>query len=195
MKNSKIPILIACGLLALTIQSRGQSTTFQVTFKGNIVTTNANGNIISQKLSNRSFIQDAQTATGATNSSSFKLVYVQNASTDPSAPADFVEVIGGTNETPVYTNLQFMYSGSSFPPALTNSAQTQIAIGAGIIPQPLATGDSLGWATINERIMTKKTVINGSFNFTSLRSAGSNFNDTVRIYSGSFNVGKQIATP
>lgn len=194
MKNSTIQIAILSGLLALTIQSPAQ-TTFQVNFEGKIVTTNANGDIVSQKLNDKSFIQDAETATGATNGSSLKVVYVQNASSDPSAPGDFVEVLEGTNNTPIYTNLQFMYGGN-FPPALTNNAQTQIAIGAQVIPQPLAgSGQSLGGATIRERIMTKKTVIMGSFNYTSLRSAGSSFNDAVRFVSGSFNVGKQIATP
>lgn len=163
---------------------------FQVTFKGNIITTNANGDIVSQKLSNKSFIEDAETATGKSNSLS--VVYVQNASSDP--PADFVEVIGGTNKAPIYTNLQFMYGGQ-FPPPFTNSAQTQIAIGAGVIPLPLAVSDSLGGATINERILTKKTVIMGSFNYYSLRSAGSSVNDATRFYSGSFNVGKPLPTP
>jgi len=195
MKNSKVPISIACGLLALTIQTRAQTsqTTYQVTFKGTIVTTNANGDIVSTKLSNRSFIQDAQAAIpGATNANSLSLVYVQNASSDPSAPGDFVEVIGGTNDTPIYTNLQFMYGGN-FPQPLTNSSGTQIAIGAGIIPQPAVISDSLGWATINERTMTKRNVIMGSFNFTSLMSPGTN--SSMRLYSGTFNVGKQLPTP
>lgn len=184
-----------CGLFALTIQSRAQITPtfYQVTFKGNIITTNANGDIVTQKLSNKSFIQDAQAAIpGATNANSLSLVYVQNASSDPSVPADFVEVLGGTNNTPVYTNLQFMYGGN-FPQPLTNSSGTQIAIGAGIIPQPAVISDSLGWATINERIMTKKNVIMGSFNYTSLLSPGTN--STMRLYSGTFNVGKQLTTP
>lgn len=193
MKYSTMLIAITTGLLAVAIQAPAQ-TMYQVTFKGTIVTTNANGDIISQKLSNKNFLQDAQTAAHATNGT---LVYVQNASTDPTATGDFIEVINSTNDTPVYTNLQFMYGGSSFPPALTNSGGTQIAIGAQVIPLPLAgSGSTLGGATINERVFPNgKTMINGTFNYTSLRSAGSDVNDASRFYSGSFNVGKPIPTP
>ena len=139
---------------------------------------------------NRDLIQDAVTATGATNSSGLSLVYVQNASTDPGTPGDFVEVVNSSNAAPVYTNLQFMYGGS-FPPALISADQTELAIGAQVIPQPLAgSGDSLGGATIHERALTKKTLITGSFNYTSLRSPSSTSNDVVKFCSGSFNVGK-----
>jgi hypothetical protein len=191
MKNPKILAVIFSGLFAFGIQGIGQ-TVFQVTFKGTIQTTNGDGDLVSQKISNKTYIQDAITALGVTNKS-FSLVYVQGASSDPSIGGDFVEVINGTNNTPVYTNLQFMYGGS-FPPALTNSTGTAYVAGAQVIPLPLGgSGDSLGGATINERTMTKKTLISGSFNYTSLRSPGSTFNDTIRVYSGSFNVGKQIS--
>lgn len=197
MNKSKILIATIAGLLAVTIRGRAQ-TMYQVTFKGTIVTTNANGDIVSQKLSNKNFLQDAATATGVTNANSLTLVYVQNAGTDPSATGDFVEVVTGTNNTPLYTNVQFMYGGSNFPPALSNSGGTQTAIGAQVIPLPLAgSGTTLGGATINEHVLQNsgKTMINGTFNYTSLRSAGSDRNDASRLYSGSFNVGKQLPAP
>jgi len=191
MNNSKITIGILSVLLTLAVQGYGQSTMFQVTFKGTCLTTNGNGDIVSVKLDNKALIQDAVTGTGATNSSGLTLVYVQNASTDPSVPGDYIEVVNSSNGVPVYTNLQFMYGGTGFPPALISPDQTEVAIGAGIIPQPLAgSGDSLGGATIHERIMTKKTIITGSFNYTSLRSPASTVNDIEEFCSGTFNVGK-----
>ena len=189
MKNSKIMMAILSGLLAVASQGFGQSV-FQVTFKGTCVTTNENGEIVSTKLDNKALIQDAATATGATNSSNLGVVYVQNASTDPATPGDFIEVVNTTDGTPVYTNLLFLYN-SPFPPLLVSGDQTRFAAGAQVIPLPLAgSGDTLGGATINGRVLPKKTVINGSFNYTSLRSPLSTSNDVVRICSGSFNVGK-----
>jgi len=189
MKNSKIMMVILSGLLAVAAQSFGQNV-FQVTFKGTCVTTNENGDIVSIKLDNKSLVQDAMTGTGATNSSDLAVVYVQNASSDPGTPGDFIEVVNATNGTPVYTNLLFLYGGS-FPPPLISADQTRFAVGAQVIPLPLAGGgDSLGGATINGRVLTKKTVISGSFNFTTLRSPASTSNDVVEACSGSFNVGK-----
>jgi len=170
-------------------QGFGQNV-FQVTFKGTCVTTNENGDIVSTKLDNKALVQDAATATGATNSSDLAVVYVQNASADPATPGDFIEVVNSTSGVPVYTNLLFLYN-SPFPPALISADQTRFAIGAQVIPLPLGgSGDSLGGATINGRLLPKKTVISGSFNYTSLRSPLSTSNDVVRICSGSFNVGK-----
>jgi hypothetical protein len=189
MKNSKIMMVILSGLLAVAAQSFGQGV-FQVTFKGTCVTTNENGEIVSTKLDNKALIQDALTATGATNSSNLAVVYVQNASSDPATPGDFIEVVNTTDGVPVYTNLLFLYN-SPFPPALISADQTRFAIGAQVVPLPLGgSGDSLGGATINGRLMPKKAVINGTFNYTSLRSPSSTSNDVVRICSGSFNVGK-----
>src|SRR6185312_6227602 len=161
MKNPKIMMAILAGVVALTVQGYGQSM-FQVKFKGTAQTTNDSGNIVSTKLNNDTFIRDAVTATGATNSSGLQVVYVQNASTDPSVPGDFIEVVDNSG-TSVYTNLIFLYT--SLNPALTNADGTQVVIGAQVIPLPLAgSGESLGGATINERFMTKKTIIQGSFN-------------------------------
>jgi hypothetical protein len=189
MKNSKITMVILSGLLVLAVQGYGQNV-FQVTVKGTCLTTNDSGAIVSTKLDNKSLIQDAVTATGATNSSNLTLVYVQNASTDPNVPGDYIEVVNSTNGVAVYTNLQFMYGGS-FPPALISADQTELAIGAQVIPQPLAgSGDALGGATIHERVLTKKTLITGSFNYTSLRSPTSTVNDIEDFCSGTFNVGK-----
>lgn len=188
MKNSKIMTAILSGLLALAAHSFGQNV-FQVTFKGTCVTTNANGDIVSTKLDNKALVQDAATALGATNSSGLTVVYVQNASTDPATPGDFIEVVD-TNGTPVYTNLLFLY-GSPFPPLLVSADQTRFVAGAQVVPLPLGgTGDTLGGATINGRVLKKKTVINGTFNFTTLRSPASTSNDVVEACSGSFNVGK-----
>lgn len=192
------------GLFTFGIQGFAQ-TMYQVTFKGSIQTTNDNGDIVSQRLNNQSYIQDALIALDLTNRtstagsktnktapSSFNLVYVQNASTDPSVTGDFVEVVSGASNAPVYTNVLFLYGGG-FPPALTNSSGTAYVAGAQVLPLPLAgSGQTLGGATINERTMKSKTLISGSFNYTSLMSPGT-ANDTVRIYSGSFNVGKQIS--
>jgi len=189
MKNSKIMMVILSGLLVAAAQGFGQNV-FQVTFKGTCVTTNVDGAIVSTKLSNKSFIQDAATATGATNSNNLTLVYVQNASTDPAVTGDFIEVVNNSTGAIVYTNLLFLYGGS-FPPALVSADQSQFAAGAGVVPFPLAgTGDSLGGATINGRIMPKKTIINGSFNYVTLRSPLSTSNDVVEACSGTFNVGK-----
>ena len=181
---------ILSGLFALAVQGYGQSNVFLVTVKGTSVTTNDSGAIVSTKLNNKTLIADAVTATGATNSSKLDLIYVENASTDPGTPGDFIEVVDSTTGDLIYTNLQFMYNGP-FPPALVSADQTQFAAGAGVIPLPLAgAGDSLGGATINARSLPKKTVISGSFNYTSLRSPLSHSNDIVHINSGTFNVGK-----
>lgn len=189
MNNSKVTMAILSGLLTLAVQGYGQNV-FQLTVKGTCLTTNDAGAIVSTKLNNKTFIEDAVTATGATNSSSLALVYVQSASTDPGTPGDFIEVVNSSTGDTVYTNLQFMYNGA-FPPALLSADQTQFAAGAAVIPLPLAgAGDSLGGATINGRALPKKTVINGSFNYTSLRSPLSTSNDIVRICSGTFNIGK-----
>jgi hypothetical protein len=189
MKNSKIMMVILSGLLAVAAQSFGQNV-FQVTFKGTCVTTNENGDIVSTKLDNKALIQEAVTATGSTNSSDLAVVYVQNASTDPATPGDFIEIVNTTDGASVYTNLLFLYN-SPFPPALISADQTRFAIGAQVVPLPLAgTGDALGGATINGRLMPKKTVISGSFNYTSLRSPAATSNDVVRICNGTFNVGK-----
>jgi hypothetical protein len=192
MNNSKITMAILSGLVAFALQGYGQ-TMYQVKIKGTCLTTNDSGAIVSQKLNNNSFIQDALTGTGSTNgSSSLTLVYVQNASTDPSVSGDFIEVVNSTNGAPVYTNLQFMYGGS-FPPPLISPDQTQFVAGAQVIPLPLAgSGDSLGGATINERLLPKKTLINGTFNYTSLRSPSSTSNDIVKVCNGSFTVNKQF---
>jgi len=192
MKNSKIMLGILSGLCACAVQGFGQ-TAFQVNIKGTLVNTNANGDIVSTKLSNKTYINDAVTATGNTNKN-LTVVYVQNPSSDPAVSGDFLEVVDSTG-TPIYTNLLFMYSGS-FPPALTNAAGDEIVIPAQIVPLPLAgSGQSLGGATVTERIMTKKTLINGSFNYVSLRSPTNTLNDIVNIYSGSFNVSKPFAAP
>ncbi len=67
--------------------------------------------------------------------------------------------------------------------------------GAQVVPLPLGgTGDALGGATIQARFTPKKTIITGSFNYTSLRSPSSTSNDVVRVYSGTFSVGK-VFTP
>lgn len=192
MKNSKIMMAILTGLLAVAVQGFGQNV-FQVTFKGTCVTTNGDGEIVSTKLDNKALIQDAVTATGATNSSKLAVVYVQNASSDPATPGDFIEVVNTTDGTSVYTNLLFLYN-SPFPPALISADQTRFAIGAQVVPLPLAgSGDALGGATINGRVLPKKTVISGSFDYTSLRSPSASANDIVKICSGSFNVGKPFA--
>jgi hypothetical protein len=193
MKNSIFVAAIISGLFAFAIGADGQAV-FQMTFKATAQSTNGDGNIVSQKVNNTTLIQDALTATGNTNSTkSFSLVYVQSASTDPSTPGDFVEVVDNAG-TPVYTNLQFMYDGS-FPPALTNATGDQVLIGAQVIPLPLAVGDSLGGATINEKTLKNgKTMINGSFNYTSLRSPGSSVNDQVNVVNGTFSANK-LFTP
>ena len=189
MKNSKITLAILSGLLALAVQGYGQNV-FEVKIKGTCLTTNDAGNIVSLKLDNKSLIQDAVTATGATNSSNLTVVYVQNASTDPGTPGDFIEVVNTSTGAPIYTNLQFMYNGS-FPPALVSADQSVFVAGAQVIPQPLAgSGDALGGATIEARTSPKKTLIKGTFNYTSLRSPGASFNDTVKACSGSFSVNK-----
>ncbi|HXT10032.1 MAG TPA: hypothetical protein VN873_00565 [Candidatus Angelobacter sp.] len=190
MKHSKIMLAILSGLCALAVQGFGQ-TTYQINIKGTCLSTNDNGDIVSTKLNNKTYIQDAITATGNTNKN-LSLVYVQNGSSDPAVSGDFLEVVDSSG-TPIYTNLLFMYS-ITFPPALTNAAGNQIVIGAQVIPLPLAgSGQSLGGATINERILTKKTIISGSFNYTSLRSPTNSFNDIVNICSGSFNINKPFA--
>jgi hypothetical protein len=203
MKTQKIPVLIFSGLLAIALHGQAQ-TVFPVTFKGTVQTTNSNGDVVSQKLSTQTYLNDAATALGlsstngsgtnVTKTAKLSLVYVQNASTDPSASGDYIEVLEGTNNSPVYTNLLFLYGGS-FPPALTNLSGTAYVAGAQVIPIPLAgTGDSLGGATINEKTMKNgKVMISGSFNYTSLRSPGSSANDTIRIFNGTFTVGKQIS--
>ena len=189
MKNSKIMMAILSGLLAIASQSFAQ-TAYHVTFTGTCVTTNSDGNIVSTKLNNKTFIQDAMAATGITNSSKLAVIYVQNASSDPSTPGDFVEVANTTDGTLVYTNLLFLYN-SPFPAALINGDGSRFAMGAQIVPLPLAgSGDTLGGASIIGRVLPKKTVIHGTFNYTSLRSPTNNVNDEVNICSGSFNVGK-----
>jgi hypothetical protein len=189
MKNSKFTMAILAALLTLAVQGYGQNV-FQLTIKGTSQTTNDAGAIVSTKLSSKTFVDDAVTAKGATNSSGLTLVYVQNASADTNTAGDFIEVVNSSNGVPVYTNLQFMYNGA-FPPALVSADQSQFVAGAQVIPLPLAGGgDSLGGATINARTLPKKTVISGSFNYVSLRSPAGTFNDTVRVYSGTFNVGK-----
>jgi hypothetical protein len=190
MNNSKITMVILSGLLALAVQTYAQPTAFELKIKGTCVTTNENGDIVSQKMDNKSLIQDAVTALGATNSSGLTLVYVQNASSDVSMPGDFIEVVNSSNGVPVYTNLLFLYGGS-FPPVLMSADQTKFAAGAGVVPLPLAgSGDALGGATIESRVLPKKTLINGSFNYTALRSPSSTSNDIVKFCSGTFNVGK-----
>lgn len=198
MKIIKIAVVIFSGLLALAIQAQAQ-TMFQVSFKGTLQTTNSNGDLVSQKLNNQTYLNDAATALVLTNNTknptaSLSLVYVQNASSDPSASGDYIEVLEGTNDTPVYTNLLFLYGGS-FLPALTNSSGNAYVAGAQVVPLPLAgSGQTMGGATINEKTLkNNKVMIGGSFNYTSLRSPGSTVNDAIRIYSGTFTVGKQLS--
>lgn len=181
---------VLSGMVALATQSWGQ-TIYDVTFKGTSQTTNDSGAIVTTKISNKNFIQDAISATGTTNSSkSFALVYVQNASTDPSAQGDFIEVVNTTDGTAIYTNLQFMYN-SPFPAALVNGDGSEVVIGAQVIPLPLAgSGDSLGGATINERILPKKVLIRGSYNYTALRAPGAVANDEVQVCNGTFTASK-----
>jgi len=189
MKNSKIMLAILTGLLAIACQGVAQ-TAYHVTFTGTCVTTNGNGDIVSSKLNNKDFIQDALTATGLTNSSHLAVVYVQNASTDPATPGDFIEVVDTADGTSVYTNLLFLYN-SPFPAALVNGDGSRFAMGAQVVPLPLAgSGDTLGGASIIGRVLPKKTVIRGTFNYTSLRSPTATSNDEVKICSGSFDVGK-----
>jgi hypothetical protein len=189
MNNSKITMVILPVLLALAVQGYAQNV-FEVKVKGTCLTTNDSGDIVSQKMDNKSMVQDAVTALGATNSSNLTLVYVQNASSDLSMPGDFIEVVNSSNGVPVYTNLLFLYGGS-FPPALVSADQSKFAAGAGVVPLPLAgAGDALGGATIQARTLPKKTVLSGSFNYTTLRSPSSTSNDIVKFCSGTFSVGK-----
>jgi hypothetical protein len=186
MKNSIIMSVILAGAFAMATPGHAQ-TVLTLTLKGTSQTTNDAGAIVSTQINNKTLIQDAITATGVSNAASLAVVYVPSASTDPSVQGDFVEVINNTNGTPVYTNLQFMYGGL-FPQALTNADGSQIVIGAQVIPLPLAIGDSLGGATINEKITPKNTAIRGSFNYTALKTpAGSN---TITICNGTFTSGK-----
>ncbi len=186
MKNSIIISVILAGAFALATPAHAQ-TVLALTLKGTCQTTNDSGAIVSTQINNKTLIQDAITATGITNAASLAVVYVPSASTDPSVQGDFVEVINNTNGTPIYTNLQFMYGGL-FPQALTNADGSQILIGAQVIPLPLAIGDSLGGATINEKITTKNTAIRGSFNYTALKDpAGSS---TLKVCNGTFTSGK-----
>jgi hypothetical protein len=187
MKNSKIMMAILSGLLALASQGFAQNV-FHVTFTGTCVTTNGDGNIVSTRLNDKTFLEDAVAATGNTNK--LAVVYVQNASTDPATPGDFIEVVDTADGTSVYTNLLFLYN-SPFPAALVNGDGSRFAMGAQVVPLPLAgSGDSLGGASIIGRVLPKKTVIRGTFNYTSLRSPTATSNDEVKICSGSFDVGK-----
>src|ERR1700743_334333 len=190
MKNQKILLAVLSGMVAFAIQGRGQ-TVYNVTIKGTSQTTNDAGAIVTTKISNQSFIHDAVTATGNTNSSkSLALVYVQGASTDPSVQGDFIEVVNTSDGTAIYTNLQFMYN-SPFPAALINADGSQVVIGAQVIPLPLAgSGDSLGGATINERILPKKVLIRGSYNYAALRSPGAVVNNEVQVCNGTFSASK-----
>jgi hypothetical protein len=193
MKNSKIMMAILTGLLTIAAQGYAQNV-FQVTFKGTCVTTNVDGAIVSTKLDNKALIQDAVTATGATNSSQLGVVYVQNASSDPSAPGDFIEVVNTSTGESVYTNMLFLYGGPPFVPTLLSGDQTRFVAGAQVVPLPLAgSGDTLGGATINGRYTPKKTLISGSFNYTVLRSPLSTSNDVIRVCSGTFHVNKAFA--
>lgn len=191
MNNPKVIMAILAGALTWAVQVAAQPVLYQVNIKGTCLTTNGNGDIVTEKLSNQSLIQDAVTGTsGLTNSSGLTVVYAQNASSDPSVSGDFIEVVNSTNGAVVYTNLQFMYGGS-FPPALTNAAGTEIVAGAQVLPLPLAgEGDTLGGATITERFLKNKTLISGSFNYTTLRSPASTSNDVVSACSGTFTVNK-----
>jgi len=187
MKNSKIMMAILSGLLALASQGFAQNV-FHVTFTGTCVTTNGDGNIVSTRLNDKTFLEDAVAATGNTNK--LAVVYVQNASTDPATPGDFIEVVDTADGTSVYTNLLFLYN-SPFPAALVNGDGSRFAMGAQVVPLPLAgSGDTLGGASIIGRVLPKKTVIRGTFNYTSLRSPTATSNDEVKICSGSFDVGK-----
>ncbi len=60
MNKSKISMVLLTGLFALAIQSYGQPSVFEVKVKGTSLTTNASGDIVSQKIDNKSFIQDAR---------------------------------------------------------------------------------------------------------------------------------------
>ena len=131
-------------------------------------------------------------ATGISNAAPLTVAYVQNASTDPSAPADFIEVINRTNGATVYTNLQFMY-GSGFGTVLTNADGSRVVASAEVFPLPLASGNPLGTATINVHNTAKRTTIMGSFNYT-VQLTPTN-SPTANVISGSFNVGKQLSTP
>src|ERR1700759_1727832 len=128
MKNLKVTAAVLSGIITLAIQSHGQNV-FNVTIKGTSQTTNDAGEIVSTKLTDKTFIQDAVTARGLTNSSSLDLVYVQSASTDPGPPGDFIEVVNSATGQSIYTNLQFMYNGA-FPPALQSADQTRFVAGA-----------------------------------------------------------------
>jgi hypothetical protein len=188
MKNSKFVVVLFASLLIFATSGHAQ-TMYQVTLKGTCQTTNDAGDIITQQINNKTLIQDAVNATGATNASSLNLVYIQNASSDPNVPADFIAVINTTNSAPVYTNLQFHYGGSEGQ-VLTNAAGNEIVANAEVLPLPLATGNPTGFATINERILPKKTLIRGSFNYAVLLTPqGSN---TVQICNGTFSIGKPV---
>jgi hypothetical protein len=190
MNNPKIMMAILSGVFALAVQGWGQ-TVYDVTVKGTTQTTNDAGAIVTAKVTNKSLIQDAITVSGTTNSAkSFAVVYVQSASTDPGAQGDFIEVVNTTDGTAIYTNVQFMYN-SPFPAALTNADGSQIVIGAQVIPLPLAgSGDALGGATITERVLPKKVLIRGSYNYTALRSPTAIANNEVLVSSGTFSASK-----
>jgi hypothetical protein len=190
MNKSKITMVILAGLLVSALQGYAQPSAFVVKIKGACLLKNDSGQIVSQKLDNKSLIQEAVTATHATNSSDLTLVYVLGASADPATPGDFLEVVNSSTGVPVYTNLLFLY-GSPFPPTIISDDQSRLAAGAQVVPLPLAgTGDALGGATIQARFLAKKTVISGSFNYTTLRSPGSTSNDIVKACSGSFSASK-----
>lgn len=192
MKNPKSCIIILSTLLAIATSGRAQSV-FQVSFRGTSETTNASsGAIVSRPINNKSLVRDAMEATGISNAAPLLVVYVLGGSTDPSVPADFIEVINKTNGAPVYTNLQFSYGGS-FGPVLTNADGSQFVASAEIFPLPLASGNPLGTASIKVRNSSKKTIIMGSFNYTVLKTATNT--PTVNIISGTFNVSRQITTP
>jgi hypothetical protein len=193
MKNPKSSLIIFSALLAVAISGRGQ-TVFQVSFRGTSETTNADsGAIVSRPINNQSLVRDAMAATGIiSNAAPLTVAYVQNASSDPGAPGDFIEVINKTNGATVYTNLQFMY-GAGFGTVLTNADGSRLVTSAEVFPLPLASGNSLGTATINVHNTAKRTSIMGSFNYTVLLTPTNT--PTVNVISGTFNVGKQIAVP
>lgn len=191
--KAKLFVATLLGLLVFSTQARAQ-TEYGVAFRGTAQTTDAAGNIVSHPINNTTLLQDAANGIGATNTQSLLLVYHVNAGENSGQIGDNIETINTTNGQTVYTNFSF-FSGGSFGPAIYNADQTQAARLCDVFtPQSVAlSGEDLGTALINERLIgkngvVKKTIISGTVLY-HVVPQGTN-NET--ICNATFTVNKQI---
>jgi len=181
-------VLASFSLLFVLAQAGAQSQ-FQFTFHGTCWTTNAAGQFISRKISNKTLIQDFVQANALTNAKSLALVYHVNAD-DRGDTIELVNTSDGTIVSPFLS----LFFGTAFD-------RVALASGNGLQEKRIdyvyghqinhSIGSTLSdiRSTIDRKGNTNRSLISGQMDYIMLPDAN---HATLQICNGNFTTGKAV---